>query len=226
MSRFLPNGEPDPSFGSGGLVVTDFPGLLAGASALALAADGKIVVAGVRRADRELRLRGRSLRFRRDARSVLRERGQCGRGRRRRDLVEGARAVVIEADGRIVLGGASDTQSGGGCPARAPIGWFGRCLFRELGESSAGAGKWAKCNDVVFQRDGKIVAAGTVDDLDAQASPFGCFATASRTRRSVRAASPDFARRAVGSLCDRRRGRLLLAGSSLHSGSRDTGRPT
>jgi uncharacterized delta-60 repeat protein len=43
LGRFLPNGDPDPSFGTAGFASTYFDGV-AGASDLALQADGKIVV--------------------------------------------------------------------------------------------------------------------------------------------------------------------------------------
>ena len=44
--RYLPNGTPDPDFGSGGIVTTDIEGGQNGAMAVAFQADGKIVVAG------------------------------------------------------------------------------------------------------------------------------------------------------------------------------------
>ncbi|HSC20925.1 MAG TPA: hypothetical protein VLC07_04275, partial [Solirubrobacterales bacterium] len=44
--RLLPNGEPDPSFGSEGKVTTVFPGGVSGALAVTVQPDGKIVVAG------------------------------------------------------------------------------------------------------------------------------------------------------------------------------------
>jgi uncharacterized delta-60 repeat protein len=46
LLRLLPSGEPDPSFGTGGKVVTAFPGGFGEARAVAIQADGKIVVAG------------------------------------------------------------------------------------------------------------------------------------------------------------------------------------
>jgi uncharacterized delta-60 repeat protein len=46
LARFQPNGALDPSFGSGGLVTTDFPGSDDDVLALASGADGKIVAAG------------------------------------------------------------------------------------------------------------------------------------------------------------------------------------
>jgi uncharacterized delta-60 repeat protein len=50
LARYNTNGTPDPSFGTNGLVRVDFGGLES-ASAMALQADGKIVVAGARRSN-------------------------------------------------------------------------------------------------------------------------------------------------------------------------------
>jgi uncharacterized delta-60 repeat protein len=44
--RLLPNGQPDPSFGTGGKVTLNFPGGHSEVRAVALQPDGKIVVAG------------------------------------------------------------------------------------------------------------------------------------------------------------------------------------
>ena len=46
LARYLPDGSLDESFGNGGLVTTDFAGKQDEAEAIALQADGKIVVAG------------------------------------------------------------------------------------------------------------------------------------------------------------------------------------
>jgi uncharacterized delta-60 repeat protein len=46
LMRVMPDGALDPSFGSGGVVTTDISGANDGANAMALQADGKIVVAG------------------------------------------------------------------------------------------------------------------------------------------------------------------------------------
>ena len=45
LARYLPDGTPDPSFGGGGLVATDFGGYN-GATALAIQPDGRILAAG------------------------------------------------------------------------------------------------------------------------------------------------------------------------------------
>jgi uncharacterized delta-60 repeat protein len=46
VARLLPDGSLDATFGAGGLVTTDFPGLAAVASSVLVQPDGKIVVAG------------------------------------------------------------------------------------------------------------------------------------------------------------------------------------
>ena len=46
VSRHLPDGTPDSSFGNNGRVTTDFPGLAAVASSVVVQPDGKILVAG------------------------------------------------------------------------------------------------------------------------------------------------------------------------------------
>jgi uncharacterized delta-60 repeat protein len=46
LARYLPDGHLDATFGVGGKVITDFGGAPAGASALALQPDGKLVAAG------------------------------------------------------------------------------------------------------------------------------------------------------------------------------------
>lgn len=46
IARYLPNGELDPSFGSGGIVGVRLPGLHSYGRALGLAADGKLILGG------------------------------------------------------------------------------------------------------------------------------------------------------------------------------------
>jgi uncharacterized delta-60 repeat protein len=47
VERFNTNGDPDPNFGIGGRVTTDFLGFTDGANSVAIQSDGKIVVAGM-----------------------------------------------------------------------------------------------------------------------------------------------------------------------------------
>ena len=78
LVRYLPDGTPNTGFGTGGIVTTDFSGHGDVANAVAVQADGKIVVAGyaVRRLGDPQRLRARPLQPRRNARHELRHRRQ------------------------------------------------------------------------------------------------------------------------------------------------------
>ncbi len=114
-------------------------------------------------------------------------------------FVEGARAVVIEADGGIVLGGATDAQSGGGFVLLG-LRSDGSVdtSFGTAGKFQLALGKWAECSDVVLQRDGKIRRRRNGRRLlRARCSCFVSSETAPRTRRSERAESPGSARPAV-----------------------------
>ena len=165
VSRFLTNGDPDPSFGAGGLVVTEFPGLFAGASALALGADGKIVAAGyagllgssdsaAARDDLDGTL---DASFGTGGRVVV----DAGGG----TYVEGARAVVVEA----TAGSCSEAhrilrEAVSSCSVSCRTV---RSMLRSgPRESPAGAGPWAECHGIALQPDGKILAAGTREDVD------------------------------------------------------------
>src|SRR5947209_18146229 len=100
LARYNPNGSLDPSFGSGGRVLTDF-GVDDEASALALQSDGKIVVAGFS----DVVGFGFALaRYNPDG-SLDPSFGSGGRV-----LTGGvalARGLVLQADGRIVVAGVS-----------------------------------------------------------------------------------------------------------------------
>jgi len=160
VSRFLTNGDVDVAFGSGGLVTTDFPGLSAGAAALALGADGKIVIAGTAGAFGSLDFAAARFAsngaldasFGAGGRVVV----DMGGG----SLVEGARGVVIEADGRIVLAGVSDAaEKGFALLGLEPDGSVD-AAFGNSGRAFPALGIEAECQAVVLQNDGKIVASG------------------------------------------------------------------
>jgi uncharacterized delta-60 repeat protein len=108
--RYLPDGQLDPSFGSGGLVVADFGGE-AEAYAVAIQSDGKIVAAG--EADESIAL-ARYL-----ADGTLDDDFGTG-GLVHTELPPGNSAealeMVIQPDGRIVVGGIAcrDPAPGGG----------------------------------------------------------------------------------------------------------------
>ena len=197
VSRFLTNGDPDPSFGAGGLVVTEFPGLFAGASALALGADGKIVAAGyagllgssdfaAARYDSDGTL---DASFGTGGRVVV----DAGGG----TYVEGARAVVVEADGGIVLGGASDSSGGGFVLLGLLSDGSVDASFGTSGRVQPVLGRGPNATASHFSPTGRSSPPERARTLTARWSPFGSFGTALRTRRSARRASRRFARRAA-----------------------------
>jgi uncharacterized delta-60 repeat protein len=99
LVRYLPNGRPDPTFGSGGIVVTEGP-FEEIADALVAAPGGKIVVAGSA---------NRSFHLARYLRSGALDRGFGVGGRVTTSfggLYAAARSVVIQRDGKVVAGGS------------------------------------------------------------------------------------------------------------------------
>jgi uncharacterized delta-60 repeat protein len=110
--RLLPNGQPDPGFGSGGKVTLNFPGAHSEVRAVALQPDGKIVVAG----DVEAAGNGDFLIVRYNADGSPDMSFGGGDGIETVSLgneYDDAEAVSIGADGRIVATGTVDLPKGG-----------------------------------------------------------------------------------------------------------------
>ena len=150
LARYGADGALDPSFSGDGLVTTDLGGTDAG-EGVAIQADGRIVVVG--QFGRQLRARPLHRRWR--ARHVL---------QRRRlqttdfGAADGATAVAIQADGRIVVGGNS-----GGVFALARYDAAGvlDTSFSGDGKQTTDFGGLDSSNDVAIGADGAIVVVGT-----------------------------------------------------------------
>jgi uncharacterized delta-60 repeat protein len=112
--RYLPDGQLDAGFGSGGLVVTDFGGE-AKAYAVAIQSDGKIVAAG--EADESIAL----ARYLADG-TLDSDFGTGGLVHTELPLGNSAEALemVIQPDGRIVVGGLACRD-----PAPGPACYYG-----------------------------------------------------------------------------------------------------
>jgi len=111
LMRLFPDGGPDPSFGEGGQVVTDFAGLIDGAFALALEPDGRILAAGYATVAPAAGGRNFALaRYLPDG-SLDPTFGTGGRVTTDFGGLDVAQAVTIQSDGRIVAAGY--TSSGG-----------------------------------------------------------------------------------------------------------------
>ncbi len=106
MARYLPDGTPDGSFGTAGRVVTPFNGV-AGANALALQPDGRIVAAGNETFPSSSALRPAVLRYLPDG-SLDATFGDGGKVNLITGFFGNAQDVRIQADGRIVIAGTQN----------------------------------------------------------------------------------------------------------------------
>ncbi|WP_068415428.1 Ig-like domain-containing protein [Planctomyces sp. SH-PL62] len=168
VARWTADGRLDPTFGSGGKVQTDVPGEFDQASGLALQADGKIVVAGSAGGDLAL--------VRYTTSGALDEAFGAG-GIVVKDLGgdDWASSVVVQGDGKIVVGGAS---------ALGPVSRFdanGAYLESVSGDEVVA---------MALQPGGRIVVAGA-GRLDAYAGASLVTAVDTLTVIGARAAAPS-----------------------------------
>ncbi len=165
--RLLPDGTPDASFGDAGTVTVLIPGGDAAAFAVALQADGKIVLAGtaigpgltgqqfavVRLTDRGVP----DTTFGEDGIAVAQNQPEQGKG--------GAEDVVVGGDGRILVAGLGQNAAGQGAfglvrflPDGSLDPAFGGGTGLVLTEFPEGDSVAAS---VLLRRDGRIVAVGS-----------------------------------------------------------------
>ena len=154
VARYNPDGSLDPTFGSGGVVVTDFDGGSDQANDVVVQADGRIVVAGY-----ATTTGGRGVAVARYNPDGSLDASFGGSGRRvvvfTLATSQGS-AVVVQPDGRIVVAGS---VSVGGAPTDivvVRIGADGGAV--ETGTFNFVAGDFGEA--VVLQPDGQIVVGG------------------------------------------------------------------
>jgi len=173
IARYRPNGSLDQTFGFDGKVITDFFREADNATAVAVQKNGKIVVAG--RAETLVSISPRMTtsdfalaRYNQDGR-VDKNFGSSGR------LItdfngqdDGALAVTVQSDGRIIAGGFVNPPAGFSSD-------FGLVRYNEDGDLDSGFGAGGKVftdflgsadsiSDIALQRDGQIVAVGSAHD--------------------------------------------------------------
>lgn len=177
LARYTASGGLDPSFGTGGMVTTNFGGNNDSAAAVALQADGQIVVAGTMSTNTfERTFRAFALaRYHPDGRLD----SAFGVGGKTTttfdDDVEG-RAVAVLPDGRVIV-------AGGPNPFSASLHNFALArynpngsldlTFRGVGRVTTDFGGDDFAAAVAIQPDGKIVVAGETLDLVGGFSGFG-----------------------------------------------------
>ncbi len=153
LVRYLPDGRLDPTFGMEGKVTTDF-----GASALVLQPDGKLVAAGGSGGDFAL------ARYLPDGRLDV-SFGTGGKVTTDFGSSEGASALVLQLDGKLVAAGTS---------CQVDLCDFALARYLPDGNLDPTFGTGGKVttdlnvrdhvNALVLQPDGKLVAAGTSAD--------------------------------------------------------------
>ncbi|HTT94395.1 MAG TPA: hypothetical protein VMF55_06965 [Solirubrobacterales bacterium] len=169
LIRLDADGSLDPTFGSGGVVTTDFAHFQDGAGAAAIAPDGKIVVAGYAsygkdNGERELAVARYEAdgtldpTFSGDGKQTVSFAAEPGEGGS-----EGAQSVAIQPDGKVVIGGSAN-------PSGTEID-FGIARFDANGEldpTFSGDGRQmteftsggAAIRKLAIGPEGKIVALG------------------------------------------------------------------
>ena len=167
--RYLNSGARDTSFSGDGVVATDLPEVTAEhADALALQADGKLVVAGTAYGPNS----GQNfalLRYAADG--SLDPTFGGGDGWLTTDIAtwDGARAVAVQGDGRIVAAGTAewgfapsftDMAVARYLPDGSVDPSFGGGAGHVIVAPHANPNRWDAANDVLVQADGKLVLAG------------------------------------------------------------------
>jgi uncharacterized delta-60 repeat protein len=159
----------DPTFGTGGIVRTDFAGNIDQANAVVIQSNGQIVAAGSSFSNSKTVEDFIVARYNADG-SLDKRFGKNGKITtdffRNVDVIN---AIALQPDGRIVVAGVAQLAGSGGTPRV-----FALARYRSDGQpdttfGNGGAlttsfgGNFAAASAVMVQPDGKIVVAGTVD---------------------------------------------------------------
>ena len=165
LARYETDGSLDTSFGTDGIVTTDFAGFDDGAFAIALQSDGKILLAGFTTTPNG----GEDFavaRYEADGSLDLRF-GTSGTGWEITDIAgfdDGARAMTVQADGRILLAGSAFNNNNDedvavvrylpGGSLDTGFGTNGRRII-DFGSSDEGA------TGIALQANGRIMLSGS-----------------------------------------------------------------
>lgn len=157
-------GDLDPSFSGDGIVLTGFGGDIDGGSAVAVQADGKIVMAGTTSGYGELGdYRSDFALARFDADGAL-DTSFSGDGKQITRFGAGtvsiARAVAIQPDGKILVAGSARVSAVEWELALARYGADGSLDSAFAGDGTLTTGLGGSAYSVAIQADGRIVVAG------------------------------------------------------------------
>jgi len=169
VARFTPTGSPDPTFGSGGYVETDFDNDTDQAKAVLVQPDGKIVAVGRARIDGDYDFA--VARYNSDGSLDTTFAGD-GKGSAGFGGEDEANAVALQADGKLVLAGTKNPLGGlDFAVARFTSTGTPDTSFGFDGEVTTDFGAFDWANAVTVQSDAKIVVAGG-DGIDGRIARY------------------------------------------------------
>jgi uncharacterized delta-60 repeat protein len=162
LAGYSPDGKPNQNFGTGGIVTTPFAGKGAGANAVAVQQDGKIVVAGFAFAANGIDSDFAVARYNADG-SL--DDGFGAHGIATADVGgenDDATGLALQSDGKIVLGGVTGpTGEDVGLARFEPNGTLDP-TFGNLGTSDVKIGLGVEVKGVALQSGGGILIAGSM----------------------------------------------------------------
>ena len=163
------NGNLDPTFGSAGLVRTDFSGNIDRANAIAIQADGKIIAGGSSFSSSKTVEDFVVARYSANG-SLDKKFGSNGKITtdffRNVDVIN---ALAIQTDGKIVVAGVAQLGGTGGTPRVFALARYTSDGRPDSGFGNGGSlttsfgGTFSSVSAIMLQPDGKIVVAGTAD---------------------------------------------------------------
>ena len=162
LARYLPDGELDPSFGDGGLVVTPISGVTDWLLALAVQRDGKLVAAGY---SYEALSRGHIALARYSADGAL-DPGFDGDGMLVASSLPAGMVgnqLLLQRDGKLIVAGIGGVSRFNGDGS----------LDRSFGEGGRAQSGRVQASTAAIQPDGKILVIGTASSGNPPTSDFG-----------------------------------------------------
>jgi uncharacterized delta-60 repeat protein len=223
LARYNPDGTLDPSFGTGGKVTTGFAGGFAGARALALQPDGKLVAVGM--VETAMTRAFALARYNPDG--TLDPTFGIG-GKVTSDLPGSkaeAAAVVLQADGKLVAAGntvTGDTSDFDFALARYNPNGTLDLTFGTTGKvtTDIAGGSFDRAAALALQPDGKLVAAGntvTGANSDFALARYDTNGALDTTYGAAGKVTTDIAGRSnlASALAVQPDGKLVAAGSAL-----------
>jgi len=229
MVKAQSDGTLDPSFGSGGIVTTDFAGAGDGAAAIAVQTDGKLVVAGNSFDSSFSTLNFAVARYNSDG---TLDAGFGTGGKVKTDVggrFEAARAVALQGDGKIVVAGGTVNLFNDFALVRYNSNGTLDTSFGTGGKVLTAFGVSAQADSVAVQSDGKIVVGGyaNIDGgynfelvrYNSDGTLDNGFGTGGKLTTDFGLSTQGFSFAQANSLALQKDGKIILAGQAFIGGA-------